>query len=160
MHQNYVVYVPRHSPLSLVESVEAVSSARGLIGAEERAAAGYQPGDIWLITNLCVFRYDAAAGQLVVVEIMPGVMREAIVEATGFAVIFAADCRALELPTAEQLQVLRRDIDPLGLRRLEFVGARERGALLDEILARDAAATARLVAADAGARRHDEKSRP
>ncbi len=151
MHRDYVVYVPRHSPLSLVESVEAVSSARGLIATDERAAAGYRPGDIWLITNLCVFRYQAEAGQLVVVEIMPGVTRDAIVAATGFAVIFSARCHTLELPTPAELAVLRRDIDPLGLRRLEFVGARERGALFDEILARDAAGTARLVAADSGA---------
>ncbi len=38
---------------------------------------------------------------------------------------------------AETLDILRERIDPLGLRRLEFVGSRQRGALLDEIVAAD-----------------------
>ena len=36
MHRDYVVYVPRHSRAALVESVEMVSSARGVISAEAR----------------------------------------------------------------------------------------------------------------------------
>lgn len=146
MHKNYVVYVPRHSPLALVESVETVSSARGLIAADERKHAGYRPGDIFLVTNLCLFRYDQAEGQLVVVETMPGVTRETIAAETGFKVIFADDSREMDPPTDHELSVLRDQIDPLGIRRLEFVGARERGALLDEILKRDLEGTAKIVA--------------
>jgi glutaconate CoA-transferase subunit A len=114
-----------------------VSSARGVISAEARRTAGYRPGDTWLVTNLCVFRYDEAAGQLVVVETMPGVSRETISAETGFKVLFCENCKPMEPPTPEELRVLREEIDPLGIRRLEFVGAKERGALLDEILARD-----------------------
>jgi glutaconate CoA-transferase, subunit A len=128
-----------------VESVEMVSSARGLITAAERAAAGYRPGDIYLVTNLCVFRYDETAGQLVVVETMPGATREAIAAETGFKVLFAEDCTEMAAPTVEELRVLRDEIDPLGIRRLEFVGARDRGALLDEILERDLTGTAAIV---------------
>jgi glutaconate CoA-transferase subunit A len=147
MHQNYVVYVPRHGRASLVETVEMVSSARGVISAVDRERLGYRPGDTWLVTNLCVFRYDEAAGQVVVVETMPGVTRDAIVAETGFKVIFADDCREMGAPTAEELRVLREEIDPLGIRRLEFVSARDRGALLDEILSRDLAGTAAIVGA-------------
>lgn len=147
MHRDYVVYVPRHSRASLVESVEMVSSARGLISAAEREAVGYRPGDVYLATNLCLFRYDEAAGQLVVIETMPGVARETIVAETGFPVIFADDCSEMAPPTAEELRVLREEIDPLGIRRLEFVGARDRGALLDEILERDRRGTEAIVGA-------------
>lgn len=145
MHQNYVVYVPRHGRTSLVESVEMVSSARGLIVAADRAAVGYRPGDIYLVTNLCVFRYDEAVAQLVVIEIMPGATREAIVAETGFKVLFAEGCTEMAAPTPEELRVLRDEIDPLGIRRLEFVGARDRGTLLDEILERDLRGTAAVV---------------
>ncbi|MBK8085336.1 MAG: CoA-transferase [Devosia sp.] len=145
MHKNYVVYVTRHSPATLVKAVETVSSARGLASRAERERAGYQPGDTWLVTNLALFRYDEAAGQLVVVETMPGVAKETIVAETGFKVAFAKSCREVAAPDAEMLRVLREEIDPLGLRRLEFVGAKERGALLDEILARDAEGTRRIV---------------
>jgi glutaconate CoA-transferase subunit A len=145
MHRNYVVYVPRHSLMALVDSVETVSSARGLIAADERMRAGYRPGDIFLVTNLCLFRFDEAQGQLVVIETMPSVTRETIVAETGFKVIFAEDCREMAAPTAHELKVLRHQIDPLGIRRLEFVGAKERGALLDEILRRDLDGTAHII---------------
>jgi glutaconate CoA-transferase subunit A len=146
MHANYVVYVPRHSRATLVENVELVSSARGIVASEDRERAGYQPGDIWLVTNLCVFRFDEAQGQLVVVETMPDVARETILAETGFKVIFADTCRPVDAPTARELAVLRQDIDPLGIRRLEFVGARDRGALLDEIIERDRTGSMRIVA--------------
>ncbi|HEY0920897.1 CoA-transferase, partial [Devosia sp.] len=149
MHRNYVVYVTRHSPTTLVKSVAVVSSARGLVTAEERQQAGYQPGDIWLVTNLCVFRFDEDARQLVVVETMPGVSRDEIVGQTGFPVLFSPECREVEPPGAAVLHALRTVVDPLGLRRLEFVGAKERGALLDEIIARDAEGTRRIVEAEA-----------
>ena len=149
MHKNYVIYVTRHSPATLVKSVAMVSSARGLISSEERERAGYQPGDIWLITNLCVFRYDEHAKQLLVVETMPGVTRETIVAETGFAVHFADDCGEMPAPEPASLAMLRNVIDPLGLRRLEFVGAKERGALLDEIMERDSQGTRRIVEANA-----------
>jgi glutaconate CoA-transferase subunit A len=145
MHQNYVVYVTRHSRATLVETVETISSARGLIGAEERERAGYQPGEIWLVTNLAVFRFDQKVHQLVVVETMPGVSRDVIIAETGFPVLFAANCQEMTRPDAATLRVLREEIDPLGLRRLEFVAAKDRGALLDEILTRDSAGTGKIV---------------
>ena len=145
MHRDYVVYVPRHSRMALVDSVETVSSARGLIAADARARAGYRPGNVFLLTNLCLFRFDEAEGQLIVTETMPGVTRETIVAETGFKAIFAPDCREMVPPTAHELRILREVIDPLGIRRLEFVGAKERGALLDEILRRDLEGTAQII---------------
>ena len=145
MHKNYVVYVTRHSPSTLVKAVETVSSARGISSRAERERAGYQPGDTWLVTNLALFRYDEAAGQLVVVETMPGVARETIIAETGFKVVFDKTCREVATPDARTLRVLREEVDPLGLRRLEFVGAKERGALLDDILSRDAEGTRRII---------------
>ena len=86
-------------------------------------------------------------GELVVIETMPGVTREQIRDATGFAVTFDADCREVPLPSNDTLAVLRNRIDPLGLRRLEFVSAKERGALIAEILAADRAMVERCIAA-------------
>ncbi|WP_306119083.1 MULTISPECIES: CoA-transferase [unclassified Roseitalea] len=144
MHQNFIVYVPRHAPAAMVETVEVVSAGRGLISAAEREAAGYRPGAIMVFTNMCVFRYDEAVGQLVVAELMPGATREDVQANTGFKVIFAEDVADVAPPTAKELFALRHEVDPIGLRRLEFVSARERGAILDDIIARDRAATERI----------------
>jgi glutaconate CoA-transferase subunit A len=137
MHRDYILYVPRHSPLSLVERVTVASSARGLLTPAERWPHGYRTGYAAVFTDLCVFRLDATTRELVVLQTMPGVTRERIIEATGFPVVFPLHCGIVLSPKPEVLDILRRRIDPLGLRRLEFVSARERGALIAEILRAD-----------------------
>lgn len=145
MHRDYALYVTRHSPLTLVDVVDFASSGRGLLRAEERAAAGYRTGDSLVFTDLCVFRLDPDLRQLVVIETMPGVSRLQISEATAFPVVFASDCRETALPDREVLEILRHRIDPLGLRRLEFVAGRDRGALIAEILAADRAMVTSMI---------------
>lgn len=145
MHRDFVVYVPRHSSAGLVETVEVVSAGRGVISDADRAAAGYRPGDILLFTNLCVFQFDETEDQLVVIETMPGVTRDEIINETGFKVIFDPGCREIDLPTPQELFALRYTIDPMGLRRLEFVGAKQRADLIADVLARDLAGTMRVI---------------
>ena len=149
MHRDYLLYVTRHSPQSIVEKVEIASSARGLLTEAEREPHGYRTGKALVFTDLCVFRLDPATRDLVVIETLPGVTRQQIEDATGFPVEFDADCRETALPSAETLRILRERIDPLGLRRLEFVSAKERGALIAEILAADRAAVEHCIAAQA-----------
>lgn len=152
MHRDYLLYITRHSSLSVVDEVEIASSARGLLTQAEREPHGYRTGRAVVITDLCVFELHPSTRELVVVETMPGATRDQIRDVTGFAVTFSADCRETALPSAETLAVLRNRIDPLGLRRLEFVSAKERGALLVEILAADRAAVERLIAKQASPR--------
>jgi glutaconate CoA-transferase subunit A len=147
MHRDYLLYVPRHSVQSLVDAVEIASSARGLLTPSEREPMGYCTGKALVFTDLCIFRLDQASRKLIVIETMPGVTRPQIGEATGFEVTFDADCREVPVPSSDTLAVLRSRIDPLGLRRLEFVSAKERGALIAEILAADRAMVERCIAA-------------
>lgn len=147
MHRDYLLYIPRHSVQSLVDEVEIASSARGLLTPAEREPMGYRTGQALVFTDLCVFRLDRISRELIVIETMPGVKRQQIRDATGFAVTFDDDCREVPLPSRDTLAVLRNRIDPLGLRRLEFVSAKERGALIAEILAADRAMVGRCIAA-------------
>ncbi|RWP41721.1 MAG: CoA-transferase [Mesorhizobium sp.] len=147
MHRDYLLYVPRHSVQSLVETVEIASSARGLLTQNEREPMGYRTGEALVFTDLCVFRLDRSSRELIVIEIMPEITQQQIRDATGFPVTFDADCREIPLPSNDTLGVLRNRIDPLGLRRLEFVSAKERGALIAEILAADSIMVERCIAA-------------
>lgn len=147
MHRDYLLYVPRHSVQSLVDNVEIVSSARGLLTPAEREPMGYRTGKALVFTDLCVFRLDQMSRELTVIETMPGITHQQVRDATGFAVTFDADCRQVPLPSSDTLATLRNRIDPLGLRRLEFVSAKERGALIAEILAADRTMVERCIAA-------------
>jgi glutaconate CoA-transferase subunit A len=147
MHRDYLLYVPRHSIQSLVDEVEIASSARGLLTPAEREPMGYRTGKALVFTDLCVLRLDQTSRELTVVETMPGVTRQQIRDATGFTVTFDADCREVPIPPDDTLAALRNRIDPLGLRRLEFVSAKERGALIAGIIAADRAMVERCIAA-------------
>jgi len=135
MHQNFILYLTRHSPLTLVDSVPRVSAARSLTDPAARRRAGLRPGVIQLITNLGVFGYADERGELVLQSLHPGVTLSQLRESTGFEPAVAADLTVTAEPSAEMLRVLHEQIDPLGIRRLEFAAARERGELLAACIA-------------------------
>lgn len=135
MHRDFTLYLTRHSPRSLVAEVDVVSAARGLVTDDERRAAGYQPGDVRVVTNLGVFELDKESRELVLVAVHPGVTVAEVAAATGFPLRTAARVETTEPPTAAELELIRDEIDPLGIRRLEFVAGRDRSALLAELIA-------------------------
>lgn len=145
MHANFTLYLTRHSPLSLVERAERCSAARGVFAAEERAAAGWRPGKVQLVTDLCVCEVNPDTRAWEVVSLHPGVTAEQVRGATGFAIQIPAKVPITEPPTAEQLRCIREEIDPLGFRRLEFVPSRDRQGLLDELIGAEEAALAEMV---------------
>lgn len=68
----------------------------------------------------------------------PGVDFEQVRAATGFEIELAHDWRYTDTPTERELMVLREEVDPLGVRLIEFVSAKERGPLLERIFAVEA----------------------
>jgi glutaconate CoA-transferase, subunit A len=146
LHANFMLYLTRHSPRSLVDEVATVSAARQWHGTVRRGL-GLADGSVVLVTNLGRFAYDEGQGELVLTHVHPGVSTEEVAQQTGFALRVAAELRQSAPPTAEELRVLRNEVDPLGLRRLEFVPAAERRGLIDELLASEEDALGRTLAA-------------
>ncbi len=145
MHRHFLLYLTRHSPLSLVERVDYISAARGLFTAEERLAAGYQPGEVKLVTNLGVFELDPESRELALVTIHRGHTVEEVQEATGFPLQLSPSLTETPSPTQEELALIRREVDPLGMRRLEFVAGKERGPLLTALIDSEEAAIADMI---------------
>jgi glutaconate CoA-transferase subunit A len=143
--------VTRHSPRALVESVDVSSAGRGLLTDDERLSAGLRPGVVKVVTNLCIFELDHESRELQLVSLHPGVEIVDVERETGFAVVRSPSLDRTEPPAAAELELLSSEIDPLGIRHLEFVPARKRGAFLEEIIA----AEERLVAELAGSAAHD-----
>jgi glutaconate CoA-transferase subunit A len=135
MHQHSLLYVTRHSPLALVESVDISSAGRGLLTDEERLAAGLRPGVVKVVTNLCIFELHHESRELQLVSLHPSVEIADVERETGFAVVRSPSLARTEPPSTAELELIASEIDPLGIRRLEFVPARERAALLEEIIA-------------------------
>lgn len=144
MHQNFLMYLTRHSKLTLVHEVEYVS-ARGLVTDEERLAVGYRPGYMRLVTNMGVFEMNKQTRLLELIAVHPGVSLDQVRAETGFDIILTPSFHEAEPPTAEELRLLRTEIDPLGIRRLEFSSSKDRTALIDELLTMEEAAIKELI---------------
>src|SRR6266566_4925172 len=89
MHQNFLLYITRHSPLTLVNEVEYVSAARGLLTDDERRAAGLRPGYVRVVTNLGIFELNKQTRLLELAAIHPGVELDNVRAQTGFEIILA-----------------------------------------------------------------------
>ena len=134
LHANFHLYLTRHTRHSLVETVNFVSASRHHVADGTRRLAGMAPGQVTVLTNLGRFELDPGAGELVLTAVHPGVTVDDVRAQTGFEPKISADLTVTVPPTREELRVLRHDVDPLGIRRLEFVPSAERGALIDELL--------------------------
>lgn len=152
MHKHFSIYLPRQSPLNTPEAVGFVTASRTLLHPAERRRAGYQPGSVTLVTNLAVFELDPDAVRFRLSEVFPWTSLEELEAATGFSLgVQTLDAvRVVEPPSTAELAALRTQVDPLGLRRLEFVASKDRHDLLRELLELDA----HLMAAVLG--RHDD----
>ena len=64
----------------------------------------------------------------------PGVEISRIQAKTGFDILTAPDLHQTIPPTAEELNLLRQEIDPLGIRRLESLSGTKRRELLHQII--------------------------
>ncbi|MBI3242858.1 MAG: hypothetical protein HYZ49_11245 [Chloroflexi bacterium] len=125
------LYVPRHSRVTFVPRLDFLSG----MGHNPERKRGQGPH--YLITDLGQF--DFADGVLRVTSIHPGETLERIKAKTGFAVGVAADCGETPPPSAEELRLLREEIDPLGVRRLELLGGAGRKDAMREILEKEGA---------------------
>ncbi len=125
------LYAPRHSRVTFVDKVDFVS---GMGHVPQRK---YGNGPNYLVSDLGQF--DWANGRMRLISYHPGVSIEQIGKKTGFALDIAPDLHETQPPADEEIRLLREEIDPLGVRKLEMLGGSARKDLLREILAREQA---------------------
>ena len=86
---------------------------------------------------MCVFEKSFKTGLLEVVSIHHGVFKNEIESNTGFKVVYAKNCIITPKPTNRELKILREEVDPLNIRKLEFVSGEDRMKLFKEILQKE-----------------------
>ncbi|MGW4051102.1 CoA-transferase subunit beta [Streptomyces sp. NPDC004779] len=112
-------WVPRHSTRVFVERVDMVCG----VGYDRAAAAGpsatryHRIPDV--ITDLGVFDFETPDRAMRLRSLHPGVTVEQVREATGFALVVPEEVPYTRDPTAEELRLIREEIDPRGLRDRE-----------------------------------------
>jgi glutaconate CoA-transferase subunit A len=134
LHQHFMCYVTKHSKLSFVDKVDYVSAGRGLFKDKDRIKAGLKPGNVKIFTNLCIFEKNKKTGLLEVSSIHKGITKSEIEQNTAFKVKYKKNYKITKSPSAKQLNILRDEVDPLNIRKLEFTSGEDRINLLEEIL--------------------------
>jgi len=132
LHRKSVAYFANHSKNIFVPKVNYITGTRFYLTDEERKAQGLKPGPIIVVTNLCVMEM-VERGKWVVRSLHKGVSAQDVKDNTGFDVEIAQDCPVTESPTTQELELIQ-EIDPQGIRLLDFMSGKERGAKLPSII--------------------------
>jgi glutaconate CoA-transferase subunit B len=109
-----ILVVTNHDPRRFVEKLDFLTTPGYLTGPGAREAAGLPPGTgpYRVITDLAVMGYHEETRRMEVLSLHPGVTREQVKSATGFALGFREPLATTAPPSTHELQILREEVDP------------------------------------------------
>jgi acyl CoA:acetate/3-ketoacid CoA transferase beta subunit len=113
-------WVPRHSRRVFVDRVGMVSG----IGYDRAGSLGPRAARFHdlrvVVTNLAVLDFQTADRTMRVRSVHPGATADDVIAATGFPLVVQDDVPATRLPIAQELALIRGQLDPDGLRDREL----------------------------------------
>jgi glutaconate CoA-transferase, subunit B len=109
------IVIIRHEARKLNEAVSFITSPGYLRGDGDREAAGLSGGPSRVITDKAIFDYDPESKRMRLVSIHPGTTREEVLANMNFQPVVPEDLPTTEPPTAEQIRLIRKEIDPEGM---------------------------------------------
>jgi len=109
------IIIIRHEARKLNEAVSFVTSPGYLRGGEDREAAGLRGGPSRVITDKAIFDFDPESKRMRLISIHPGTTREEVLANMNFQPVVPDDLPTTEPPTAEQIRLIREEIDPDGM---------------------------------------------
>lgn len=117
--RRFYLFVNEHSPRVFVPRCDFVSTVGwGPGGADARRRLGLPGGGPrYCITPLAVLDFEETSKRMRLHSTHPGVTAEEVQARTGFELLVPERVPVTALPTDEELDVLRRRVDPQGLLR-------------------------------------------
>jgi glutaconate CoA-transferase subunit B len=110
-----IVVIMTHEKRKMVKKLDYITSLGYLDGPGAREKAGLIGGGPSLVvTNLCQMDFDPETKHIRLATIHPGVSLQHVLENTGFDLTIPESVSTTELPTYEELDILRV-IDPHGI---------------------------------------------
>jgi glutaconate CoA-transferase subunit B len=119
IHAQKVFFIMRLKRRAFVERIDFCTSAGHLSGKPgERAALGMPgAGPQLVVTDKAIFRFanaEGASGEMVLSSVHPGVTVEEVQAEVSWPLKVAPDLAVTEPPTAEELRLIREELDPGG----------------------------------------------
>ena len=124
------LYTPRHDTRTFVPKIDFISGV-GFPDGKPSICGGSGPQCV--ITNLAYLTFDDNPKRMKISTIHPGIDLETVKNSTGFELIIPDDVKETKPPTEKELKLLREKVDPLEIRKLEFLADKEREELLNHV---------------------------
>jgi acyl CoA:acetate/3-ketoacid CoA transferase beta subunit len=118
-----ILIVALHEKRRFPPRVQFITSPGYIDGPDGRKKVGLRMDrpDIIVVTDLCVMQINPNTGRLELTKLMPGVTTEEVYENTGFEPKLREKMEEVELPTEEELKILRAEVDPDHIYLKEFL---------------------------------------
>ncbi len=106
--------IMNHNRQRFVEKPDFITTPGYLDGPDARERAGLAPGTgpYMVFTELAVLDFEEESKRMRLKSLLPGVTQEKVIQETGFKLIIPEKITAEKKPTAEELRVLREEVDP------------------------------------------------
>jgi glutaconate CoA-transferase subunit B len=116
IHAKKVFLITPLSNRTFVKQIDFCTSAGHLGGRPgEREALGMPgAGPQLVVTDKAIFRFDQDTGEMFLASVHPGVGVEEVRAGVGWPLQVAPDLTTTEPPTAEELRLIREELDPDG----------------------------------------------
>jgi len=107
------ITIIRHSQRSFVPKVDFLTTPGYLTGPGAREEAGLPPntGPLYVVSTLALLGFDDETKRMKVLKTQPGVTLDEVLAQTGFELLVADEVGIVDPPSAEELHILREEID-------------------------------------------------
>ena len=110
-----VIVIMRHEKRKLPLAVAHLTSP-GFVNGKSRDELSLRGGGpSRVITDMAVLGFDANTREVSLLSLHPGIRLEELIANTGFLLRIPNDIPMTPLPNAEELRLLREEIDPKGV---------------------------------------------
>jgi glutaconate CoA-transferase subunit B len=110
------IIIMRHDTRRFVPQVDFITTPGYLSGPGAREKAGLPPGTgpVRVVSTLALLGFDDETKRMKLLATNPGVTVDQVIENTGFELLLAETVEQIPPPTAEELRILRQEVDPEG----------------------------------------------
>ena len=107
------IIIIRHSRRSFVPQVDFLTTPGYLSGPGAREEAGLPPGSgpLYVVSTLALMGFDEESKRMKLLATQPGVTVEQVQAETGFELLIPDEVGENEPPSAEELRILREEVD-------------------------------------------------
>ncbi len=108
-----ILVITRLNKRAFPEKVDFITSPGYLDGGDARAKLGVPgKGPQAVVTDYCILRFDKESKEMVLASLHPGATVEQVQAQIGWKLAVADDLQTTEPPTAEELRLIREELDP------------------------------------------------